>query len=197
MRPHARRLFLLCALVALSTLTFVARAAPAPTRIQDGERPPPGLFYPRTVIVVRHAEKALEPAGDPSLDERGRARAERLSALLRHSGVTHLFATEYQRTQETLRPLGAAVGANVTVVNSRQGAALLSALDNLPRNSVAVVAGHSNTVPEIVASLAPGAHQVVRARESLALTEADYDRFFCVTRWGPEPKDASVLELRY
>ena len=30
-----------------------------------------GLLYPRTVFVVRHAEKAAEPAQDPSLNERG------------------------------------------------------------------------------------------------------------------------------
>jgi hypothetical protein len=89
------------------------------------------------------------------------------------------------------------VDANVTIVSAREGRALLSALDNLPRDSVAVVAGHSNTVPEIVAALAPKSLQVKKARESLALTEADYDRFFCVTQWGPAPAEASLLELRY
>lgn len=197
MKPLARRTTILLALAALASLPLALRARAAPQEGGQAERPLPALLYPRTVLVLRHAEKALEPAADPSLDERGRARAERLAALLRHSGVTHLFATEFQRTQETVRPLGGAVGANVTVVNSRQGRALLSALDNLPRNSVAVVAGHSNTVPEIVAALAPGSHLVQRARASLELTEADYDRIFCVTQWGSDPKDASVLELRY
>jgi phosphohistidine phosphatase SixA len=193
MSPVARRRTVLGALAALVALSLVPFAA----RGQDAGRPPPGLFYPRTVIVVRHAEKAAEPADNPVLDERGRARAERLAALLRHSGVTHLFASEYQRTQETLRPLAGAVGASVTTVSARDARALLSALDNLPRNSVAVVAGHSNTVGPIVAALAPGSLQVKQARASLELTEADYDRVFCVTRWGPEAADASVLELRY
>lgn len=196
MRPHPGRRFVLLALAALVVLPLAPRAAP----VQEdaaAERPLAGLLYPRTVIVVRHAEKAAEPAADPPLDERGRARSVRLVALLGSSGVTHLFASEFQRTQETLRPLSAALGANVTVVGARDLRALLSALDNLPRHSVAVVAGHSNTVPEIVAALAPGSFLVQRARASLELTEADYDRIFCVTQWGPEPKDASVLELRY
>lgn len=182
-------------------VALAALAAPVGSAVpQEGapvERPPPGLLYPRTVIVVRHAEKAAEPAGDPPLDERGRARAERLAALLRHSGVTHLFSSEFQRTQETLRPLGTAVEANVTIVAAREGRALLSALDNLPRHSVAVVAGHSNTVPDLVAALAPGSFLVQRARASLAMTEADYDRIYCVTQWGPGRTDAGVLELRY
>jgi phosphohistidine phosphatase SixA len=183
-------------LVALAALVAPLRSA-APQESAPSERPPPGLLYPRTVVLVRHAEKAAEPAGDPPLDERGRARAERLAALLRQSGVTHLFASEFQRTQETLRPLGAAVDADVTVVSARQARALLSALDNLPRHSVAVVAGHSNTVPELVATLAPGSLLVQRARASLDMTEADYDRIYCVTQWGPARADAGVLELRY
>lgn len=178
-------------LVALASLAVPVES------FQDATRPPPGLLYPRTVIVVRHAEKSAEPANDPPLDERGRARAERLAALLGHSGVTHLFSTEFQRTQETLRPLGNAVGQNVAIVAAREGRGLLSALDSLPRHSVAVVAGHSNTVPEIVAALAPQSFLVQRARASLALAEADYDRLYCVTQWGAEPAAAGVLELRY
>ena len=184
-------------LVALASLAAPVVAAAHSQDAAPADRPPPGLLYPRTVIVVRHAEKAAEPAGDPPLDERGRARAERLAALLRHSGVTHLFSSEFQRTQETLRPLGSAVDANVTIVAARESRALLSALDSLPRHAVAVVAGHSNTVPEIVAALAPQSFLVQRGRASLALTEADYDRVYCITQWGPAPADANVLELRY
>lgn len=195
MKPIARRASLVLALAALSALPLALRAAPQ--QGEASERPLAGLLYPRTVIVVRHAEKAAEPAADPPLDERGRARAERLAALLGKSGVTHLFATEFQRTQETLRPLGSAAGLDVAVVSARQTRALLSAVDNLPRHALAVVAGHSNTVPEIVAALAPAALAVKDARASLQLTEADYDRIFCVTQWGPEPKDATLLELRY
>ena len=192
-----RRPWFQLAFVALLALPLAVHAS---ARAQDGgapARPMPGLLYPRTVVVVRHAEKAAEPAQDPPLDERGRARAERLAELLGHSGVTHLFASEFLRTQETLQPLAAAVEVNVATVLARDGRALLSALDSLPRNAVAVVAGHSNTVPGIVERLAPGSHRVQHAPESLALTEADYDRVFVVTQWGPQARDASVLELRY
>ena len=197
MQPLTRRSLALFALTALAALPLALRAS---ARGQDGgaaARPLPGLLYPRTVVLVRHAEKAGEPPDDPTLDERGAARAERLAQLLGHSGVTHLYATEYQRTQQTIAPLAAAAEVNVAIVRARDGRALLSALDNLPRNAVAVVAGHSNTVPALVEKLAPGSYTVQHARESLQLTEADYDRVFVVTQWGPEPRDASVLELRY
>jgi phosphohistidine phosphatase SixA len=195
MQPLLRRSLLACALAAFAATPLALHAAAQ----EQGApaRPPSGVLYPRTVIVVRHAEKAAEPANDPPLDERGRARAERLAQLLAHSGVTHLYASEYLRTRETLAPLASATGVNVAVVEAREGRALLSALDSLPRNAVAVVAGHSNTVPGVVERLAPGSHRVQHARETLALTEADFDRVFVVTQWGPEPRDASLLELRY
>lgn len=198
MQALSRRTLFPFALVALLALPLALRASGgAQDPQEEGARPLAGLLYPRTVFVVRHAEKAAEPAQDPSLNERGLARAERLAEVLAHSGVTHLYASEFQRTQETLAPLSAAVGVNVAVVNARDARALLSALDNLPRNGVAVVAGHSNTVPGIVERLAPGSHRVQRDKQSLELTEADYDRLFVVTQWGPEPRDANVLELRY
>ena len=58
-----------------------------------------------TVFLVRHAEKAKDDPRDPTLSDAGRRRAEALDALLVRVDVTHLFATEYKRTQQTLEPL--------------------------------------------------------------------------------------------
>ena len=147
------------------------------------------LSYPRTIVVVRHAEKATEPVNDPALSKEGAERAQRLAKMLAKAGVSQLFATEFQRTQATLLPLSLACGAKVEVAPARDPGALASAVDSLPRGSVAVVAGHSNTVGPIVGLLSGGATKV-------ALDESEYDRMFVVTQWGPE-KQASVLELRY
>ena len=166
------------------------------TAAQD-TRPPPGLLYPRTIFVVRHAEKAVEPKQDPTLNELGRLRAIRLAALLRHSGVTKLFSSEFQRTQLTLAPLAEALELSIDEVQARDPNALLSALDNLPRNSVAVVAGHSNTVGGIVAALAPSSWLVSKNPDALKLSEEDYDRLFVVTQWAPGERGADVIELRY
>jgi phosphohistidine phosphatase SixA len=147
------------------------------------------LSYPRTIVVVRHAEKAAEPANDPALSKEGAERAQRLAKMLAKAGVSHLFASEYQRTQATLLPLSLACGAKVEVAPAREPKALASAVDSLPRGSVAVVAAHSNTVGPIVGLLSGGEAKV-------ALDESEYGRMFVVTQWGPE-KQASVLELHY
>jgi phosphohistidine phosphatase SixA len=156
---------------------------------------PDGLFYPRTIVVVRHAEKGNDDPTDPSLSETGVLRALELAKLLGSAKVTHLFASEFQRTQQTLAPLSKAAGVDVQVVPARDPKALLSALENLPRNSLAVVAGHSNTVPALVAALAPAA-PLVKDAKALALAEADYDRLYVITQWE-SGKGATALELRY
>lgn len=154
------------------------------------------LRYPKTVVVVRHAEKATDDPRDPTLSEAGVERATDLATLLGASEVTHLFASEYKRTRLTLAPLAALAGADIHVVSARQPEGLVSALHALPRGSVAVVAGHSNTVPDIVARLGGEVRDLVESRGTKMLDDSSYDRAFVVTLWGQ--RDASsVLELRY
>ena len=192
--PRRRLLGLVPVLLALTVVPGLGPRAASGT--QEATRPPPGLFYPRTIVVVRHAEKGVDDPRDPSLSEEGVLRALALQRLLGSSGVTHLFATEFQRTQQTLLPLAAAAQVNPQVVPARDPRALLSALSDLPRNSLAVVAGHSNTVGEIVAALAPSAPLVLKGADALELADDDYDRLFVITQWAPE-KGAAVVELRY
>jgi phosphohistidine phosphatase SixA len=148
------------------------------------------LRFPRAFVLVRHAEKSAAPANDPQLSEAGAARAERLAQMLRHSGVTHLLATEFVRTQATLAPLAAAVQRPVTTVAARDGKGLLSALDSLPRGALAVVAGHSNTVPTLVERLSGG-------RAKPTIDESEYDKLFLVIQWGPGTGMQHALELRF
>ncbi|NUP97639.1 MAG: histidine phosphatase family protein [Planctomycetaceae bacterium] len=167
----------------------LAVAAMRPRAPQEDSGALKALSYPRTIVLVRHAEKDVEPKDDPNLSETGAQRAKRLSDMLAKSGVTHAFATEYQRTQQTLSLLSVACGVNVQVVPARSADTLLSALDSLPRNAIAVVAGHSNTVPMLVEKLSGGQTKV-------KIDESEYDRLFVVTQWGPG-KEARVVELRY
>ena len=54
-----------------------------------------------TFILVRHAEKAAEGGKDPSLSDRGKARAKTIAAMLATAGVTKIFSTPYKRTQDS------------------------------------------------------------------------------------------------
>jgi len=178
-------------------LLALALAAPPPPSARAQDEPGAAyakLLYPKTIVVVRHAEKDGDPR-DPSLSEEGAVRAQALARLLGHADVTHLLASEFKRTRETLEPLQQALilsGREVAiqVVPALDPRAMLSALRELPRGSVAVVAGHSNTVPALVDALAGRSGE----RRTL-MTEADYDRVFAITLWAEDR--AALLELRY
>lgn len=148
------------------------------------------LRYPHAIVLVRHAEKAAEPANDPALSDAGVARAQRLAQMLARSGVTHLYATEFVRTKDTLAPLSAAAQRPVTTVAARDAKGLLSALDSLPRGALAVVAGHSNTVPALVERLSGG-------RTKPAIDDSEYDKLFLVLQWGEGRGQQYALELSY
>lgn len=141
-----------------------------------------------TVIVLRHAEKAAGPAEDPGLTPEGGLRAGRLADLLAQVPVAAVYASDTRRARQTAAPLAARHGLAVTV---RAGKDVQGLLDDIGRRFVGrtvVVVGHSNTVPQIIASLTRGRH-VVR------IGDAEHDRLFIVTvtRFGPP----SVTELRY
>jgi broad specificity phosphatase PhoE len=140
----------------------------------------------RTVVVVRHAEKGAEGT-DPSLTPAGVGRAEALSRALQDVKVSALFATEYKRTQETVRALEQRLGVGMTVVPARAVDSLVARIQALPPGAAAVVASHSNLVHVIVQRLSG-----VTIPE---LTEADYDRMAVVTMTGPGK--GTVLVLRY
>lgn len=186
--PTFVRRALLAAALSFTGLALLAAARPAGQEEQGGDTLEK-LLYPKTIVVVRHAEKAAEPKDDPNLSEAGAERAQRLSGLFSKTGLTHAFATEYQRTQQTIAPLTVAAGVRVQIVPARSPEALLSALESLPRSSTAIVSGHSNTVPALLEKLTGG-------QTKLKLEDSEYDRLFIVTQWGPG-RASRAIELRY
>lgn len=168
----------------LSSLARVAAAlalfaAPLRTIVAQGTT---------TVIVVRHAEKAAEPAPDPVLTALGSARAETLAELLRDAGVQATMSTEFQRTKLTAAPLAAKIGLPTETVETKVPVkALADTIMARHRGHTVLVVGHSNTVPEIVAALG--------APKPAAICDAGYDNAFIVTI--PASGPASVTRLHY
>ena len=111
------------------------------------------------IVLVRHAEKATSGGSDPALSAAGRARAEALAAVVAQAGIQHILVTEYRRTSETAAAVTAAAGVTPRVITvgkwliSEHTSAVVAALDSLPAGSAALVVGHSNTIPPIIAAL--------------------------------------------
>ena len=105
-------------------------------------------------FVVRHAEKAAEPDGDPPLSEAGRARAQSLAALLADVPLAAVYATPTRRAQETARPVAEAKGLDVREYDGAQPPTETVTVMHLRHvGSQVLVVGHSNTVPLLVSTL--------------------------------------------
>lgn len=141
---------------------------------------------PRTIFVVRHAEKGPENP-DPALIPAGQRRAAELARVLVGVPVTAIFASEFKRTQETVAPLAAQAGLTTVVVPAGKLDALIAALQALPPGSRAVVASHSNLVHLIVERLS--------GVKIPMLTDLDYDRLAVVT--VSDGGKGEVVVLRY
>src|SRR5437016_10383407 len=99
------------------------------------------------VVIVRHAEKATNGGNDPDLSSAGRARADALARILKDSGITAIFTSEFKRTQETAAPTATSIGVTPTVDAATDTDALVAKLHQLSGN--ALVVGHGDTIPNI------------------------------------------------
>ena len=141
-----------------------------------------------TVILVRHAEKKLEPDNpDPDLAPQGVARAQEIARVFGDAGINAIFATQYKRTQQTVQPLADRIAVPITILNSKQTDELVNQIHTAHRGQTIFVAGHSNSVPAIVSLL---------SNEKFPdIPDAEYDNLFIVTiyRFGK----AKVTKLKY
>jgi probable phosphoglycerate mutase len=101
------------------------------------------------IYLVRHGEK--EAGEDPSLTAQGRVRAETLAAMLGGEGVTEVWSTRTNRTEQTAAPLAAVTGLGMETYDATTLPAFASWLLDTP--GVKVVVGHSNTTDALAALL--------------------------------------------
>jgi phosphohistidine phosphatase SixA len=139
-----------------------------------------------TVIVVRHAERASGGMStDVPLSAAGHSRAKELARVLKDAGVKTIITTDLQRTGQTAAPLAERLGIQATALPAKDLDGLVKHLKALGPEDVALVVGHSNTVPLIV--------ERVGGIAVAPLADSEYDRLFVVNTTGKP----SVLALRF
>jgi broad specificity phosphatase PhoE len=138
----------------------------------------------KAVLVVRHGEKISDT--DERLTEAGRARAERLAKMLKDAGVTAIYSTDTERTRDTVKPLASALGLEVVIYDKADGK-LIERIRSEQPAGVVLVAGHSNTIPDLLKALGcPGEFKIA---------PDEFDNLFVVV---PKPAGATTLiRLRY
>jgi len=100
----------------------------------------------KTIILVRHAEKADATSQDPELSAEGRQRAERLVKVAGKYKPGAFYTTNFKRTRETLTPLASKRKKQVETYDPRTQQALVDSIMKSPFKRH-IVAGHSNSVP--------------------------------------------------
>ncbi len=135
------------------------------------------------VVIVRHAEKAANGGTDPDLSSAGRARADALARILKDSGITAIFTSEFKRTQETAAPIATSIGVAPTVVPAKDTAGLVAKLHQL--NGNALIVGHGDTIPNVIKALG--------INSPINIPDEDYSELLIVTL-GDKPQ---LFRLHY
>ena len=140
-----------------------------------------------TVLLVRHADIDLPPVtADPSLNDAGRERAEALAHVVGTAGVNTVFTSSLTRTKETVEPILEVLGIGAREMPAAATVAQKARAGEF--GAVVLIAGHSNTVPEVIAALGVPAPPPV-------IGETQFDNLFVVTLI--EPTGANLLALKY
>ncbi|MFL6374041.1 MAG: phosphoglycerate mutase family protein [Pyrinomonadaceae bacterium] len=110
----------------------------------------------KTIVLVRHAEKAGETAmdktGDPDLSPEGQARAKRLVKLVKKYKPHEIYATAYKRVQETVQPIAEERHKQIQTYDPVKQAELVDLILK-SKTQHFLIAGHSNTIPMLVNAL--------------------------------------------
>jgi 2,3-bisphosphoglycerate-dependent phosphoglycerate mutase len=110
------------------------------------------LAQDKTIVLVRHAEKAasteMDKTGDVDLSDEGRTRAKHLLEIVKRYKPHEIFATEYKRVQQTVEPIAKYRNKQVQIYDPKDQAALV---DKIMKSSTEhyLIAGHSNTIPAL------------------------------------------------
>ncbi len=152
-----------------------------------------------TVILVRHAEKELTGGDVPLRDPDGTQRARDLIAVVQSAGVDLAISSKYRRTRETIAPSVEALGLTAAqVLEITEPAEIAKEILERRRGHTILIAGHSNTVPQIVEALgapSPCPPFEIDEKHGCMIPDPEYDHLFVVTI--PTEGASSVVRALY
>lgn len=145
-----------------------------------------------TIIVLRHAEKQINSISDSPLSPPGELRAERLAQMFGDSvefgRIERIYVTDTRRTQQTAATLAQRLDIKPEIAKPNETpseTAHRALREN--RGGIALVVGHSNTVPGIVKALA--------GADAAEMAETEFDRYTVILL--PAEGAARVITTRY
>lgn len=144
---------------------------------------------PMTIILVRHAEKQIVPPEnkDPDISAEGEKRAMELAKMFGDAGIGAIYVSQYKRTQQTVKPLADKVGIAATPIEAQKTPELIKQIRAQKAGQVVFVAGHNNTVPEVIAAMGGPKLPII--------PETQYDNLYILT--VNSDGSAKLLKLKY
>ena len=107
----------------------------------------------KTIVLVRHAEKADATSQDPELSTAGKERAQRLVKKVNKYRPKEIYSTDFKRTRDTVQPIATKRHLQIQSYDARKQNELAAKILASPNKRV-LVSGHSNTVPGLANLLA-------------------------------------------
>lgn len=138
-----------------------------------------------TYFLVRHAEKDRTDAENknPALTEEGKNRAILWSELLGKYGINAIYATDYNRTQQTAEPTANRLGLEIQSYHPFK-------LDfdtflTETKGQTVLVVGHSNTIPFFV-------NRLIKQDKYAQMADDDNASLYIVTIEGTTISDVVI-----
>lgn len=120
--------------------------------------------------VVRHAEK-LDKTPYSVLSPAGHARAKVLKNYLVDKKIDMVFATTFQRTQETAQPLARAINKSLLIYRNNAVDSIVTVIKGIENKNILLV-GHSGNIPSIIEGLT--------TKKIKPIDEEEYDNIYII-----------------
>lgn len=103
----------------------------------------------KTIVLVRHAEKATDDPSNPDLLPEGYERANRLADHFRDWNFDQIYTTKYKRCMLTVQPTAIQNRLEMDFYNVDNLFEFAEQLKQSEHESI-LIAGHSNTNPQLI-----------------------------------------------
>jgi broad specificity phosphatase PhoE len=142
------------------------------------------------VIVLRHAEAATDPSGDPDLTPAGEAHVsglgQYLEGVLAGAKVDYLYAGDTRRAQQTAAPIANQFQLPINLLAPSDWDGLASRIKREHRGKTIVVVGYASTIPGVVSRL---------SATNVAMNDSDYSSLYVIVI--PSPGSTRLFQLHY
>lgn len=140
-----------------------------------------------TVILIRHADKAIpQVEDDPSLSDKGMARARELVHVLSAAGIQAIYTSTAKRAKMTAKPFSQAHTA-LPIERLSSAADLKAHILTHHEGRAVLVVGHADTVPELIRQLGGPPLPVI--------DDCVFDNLFVLVRHSAT--ESSLASLKY